>query len=295
MRIFVAGSSGQLASALKARASLHGHVVETFGRPALDLAVPGDFEGLIAAFAPNVVLNAAAYTAVDHAESQAGLAMAVNRGGAAHLARAAHRLELPFLHVSTDYVFDGEKGAPYVESDAPNPLGVYGGSKREGEEFVQNEHPGALIFRTGWVYGADGRNFVKTMISLAATKDRLDVVADRIGNPTHAADLADGLLAIAAQAADQAEGGIYHLAGSADASWFDLAEGVMARLEAAGLPVPMLSRSAGDDYVAPARRPRDSRLDCGLAERTFGVRLPGWPESLGPAVAAILNQERNAA
>ncbi|BCP54521.1 putative dTDP-4-dehydrorhamnose reductase [Kaistia sp. 32K] len=292
MRIFVAGSSGQLARALKARAAQHGHVVETFGRPALDLAVPGDFEGLIAAQAPDVVINAAAYTAVDRAESEAGLAMAVNRGGAGHLAAAARRLGLPFLHVSTDYVFDGEKGAPYVEGDATAPLGVYGTSKFEGEAAVLDAHPEALIFRTGWVYGADGGNFVRTMVRLAGEREHLDIVADRFGNPTHAADLADALLAIAPQARSGA--GIFHLAGSVEASWFDLAEGVMAQLEAAGRTVPALGRISGDAYVAPAPRPRDSRLDCSLAERTFGVRLPGWPDSLGAAVAAILIGERKA-
>jgi dTDP-4-dehydrorhamnose reductase len=293
MRIFVAGSSGQLARALKARALSHGHIVETFGRPALDLGVPDDFEALIAGFEPDLVINAAGYTAVDGAESAAGLAMAINRCGAAHLAATARRLGLPFLHVSTDYVFDGEKGEPYVENDTTNPLGAYGRSKCEGEARVRVEHPDAVIVRTGWVYSQDGGNFVHSMVRLAATRERLEIVADRFGNPTYAGDLADGLLAIAGRL-DRPRG-VFHLAGAIDASWYALAAGVMDRLEAAGLPTPELVPISGDNYSAPARRPRDSRLDCSLAETTFKVRLPGWPESLGVAVAAILNQERNAA
>lgn len=294
MRIFVAGSSGQLARALKARAAAHGHVVETFGRPRLDLASPEAAARLIDDFAPDLVLNAAAYTAVDKAESDVEAAMAINRDGAAILAATAGRRGLSFLHVSTDYVFDGEKGAPYIETDATNPLGVYGRSKLEGERQVLADNPDALIFRTGWVYGADGGNFVRTMVRLAGEREHLDVVADRFGNPTFAGDLADGLLAIAGRAKG-VSGGIFHLAGSAEASWFDLATGVMAQLTAAGCRVPTLARISGDAYVAAAARPRDSRLDCGLAERTFGVRLPGWPDSLGAVVASILDPERNAA
>lgn len=291
MRIFVAGASGQLARALKARAGAAGHVAETFGRPALDLASSADPAPAIAGFAADIVINAAAYTAVDKAESEPELALAVNRDGAARLAAAARRLGLPFLHVSTDYVFDGGKGAPYVEADATAPLGVYGRSKLEGEAAVLAAHPDALVFRTGWVYGADGRNFVRTMVELAAERDKLDIVADRFGNPTHAADLADGLLAIAGQAAENRGGGIFHLAGSEEASWHDLAGGVMGSLAAAGRRVPQLSPISGDAYVAAAARPRDSRLDGSLAARTFGVRLPGWRESVGVAVSAILEQQ----
>jgi len=294
MRIFVAGSSGQLARALKARGAAHGHLVETFGRPVLDLAVPDSAAALIEGFAPDLILNAAAYTAVDRAESEADLAMAINRDGAAQLAAGARKLDLPFLHVSTDYVFDGEKGSPHVEADATHPLGVYGHTKLEGERQVLAENPDALVFRTGWVYGADGGNFVRTMIRLAGERENLDIVADRYGNPTFAADLADGLLTIAGKARG-ASGGVFHLAGNAEASWFDLAAGVMARLSAAGRKVPTLGKISGDAYVAPAARPRDSRLDCTRAEQVFGVRLPGWPQSLGVAVDAILDSDRSAA
>jgi dTDP-4-dehydrorhamnose reductase len=291
MRIFVAGGSGQLARALKARGQEAGHVVETFGRPELDLASAADPASLIAGFEPDVVINAAAYTAVDKAEAEPELAFAVNRDGAARLAASARRLDLPFLHVSTDYVFDGEKGAPYREGDATAPLGVYGRSKLEGEAAVRTAHPDALIFRTSWVYGPDGGNFVRTMVRLAGERDRLDIVADRFGNPTSAADLADGLLAIAAQAADHRGGGIFHLAGADDASWHDLAGGVMAALAASGQRVPQLAPISGDAYVAAAARPRDSRLDCALAGQVFGARLPGWKASVGTAVAAILQAQ----
>ena len=291
MRIFVAGASGQLARALKARAGQAGHLAETFGRPALDLASSTDPAAAIAGFAADIVINAAAYTAVDKAEAEPGLAFSVNRDGAGRLAAAARRLGLPLLHVSTDYVFDGEKGAPYAEADATAPLGVYGRSKLEGEAAVRAAHPDALVFRTGWVYGADGRNFVRTMVELAATRERLDIVADRFGNPTYVADLAEGLLAIAGRAAGHRAGGIFHLAGADDASWHDLAGGVMTSLSAAGRSVPTLSSISGDGYVAAAARPRDSRLDCALVARTFGVCLPGWRERVGGAVSAILEQQ----
>jgi dTDP-4-dehydrorhamnose reductase len=291
MRIFVAGASGQLARALRARAGDCGHVVGTFGRPELDLASASDPATAIAGFAADIVINAAAYTAVDRAEAEPELAFAVNRDGAVRLAAAARRLGLPFLHVSTDYVFDGGKGAPYAEGDATAPLGIYGRSKLEGEAAVRAAHPDALVFRTSWVYGADGGNFVRTMVRLASERDKLDIVADRFGNPTFAADLADGLLAIAGQAGNDRGGGIFHLAGADDASWHDLAGGVMAALAAAGRPVPALSPISGDAYVAAAARPGDSRLDGSLAERTFGVRLPGWRASVGVAVSAILAQQ----
>jgi dTDP-4-dehydrorhamnose reductase len=294
MRIFVAGSAGQLARALTSRAAAHDQGVATFGRPEFDLARPDAMARVIAGFEPDLVINAAAYTAVDRAESEADLAMAINRDGAAQLAAVSRQLGLPFLHVSTDYVFDGEKGAPYVETDATHPLGVYGHTKLAGENAVLSQNPDALIFRTGWVYGPDGGNFVRTMVRLAGEKEHLDIVADRFGNPTSASDLADALLAIAHQAKGAA-GGVFHLAGGAEASWFDLASGVMARLAETGRKVPTLGRISGDAYVAPAARPRDSRLDCSLVERTFGVRLPGWTDSLGVTVDAILNPERNAA
>lgn len=294
MRIFVAGSTGQLARALKSRATAHDHVVATFGRPEFDLARPDAMARVIASFEPDLVINAAAYTAVDKAENEVDLAMAVNRDGAAQLAAISGELGLPFLHVSTDYVFDGEKGAPYVETDSTHPLGVYGRTKLAGEHEVLSRNPDALIFRTGWVYGPDGGNFVRTMVRLAAEKEHLDIVADRFGNPTSASDLAEALLTIALQAKGAA-GGVFHLAGGAEASWFDLASGVMARLAETGRKVPTLGKISGDAYVAPAARPRDSRLDCSLAERIFGVRLPGWPDSLGVAVDAILDSERNAA
>ncbi|MCX5578169.1 dTDP-4-dehydrorhamnose reductase [Kaistia terrae] len=294
MRIFVAGSAGQLARALTSRAAAHDQVVATFGRPEFDLARPAEMARVIAGFEPDLVINAAAYTAVDRAESEADLAMAINRDGAAQLAVVSRQLGLPFLHVSTDYVFDGEKGAPYVETDATHPLGVYGHTKLAGENAVLSQNPDALIFRTGWVYGPDGGNFVRTMVRLAGEKEHLDIVADRFGNPTSASDLADALLAIAHRAKGAA-GGVFHLAGGAEASWFDLASGVMARLAETGRKVPTLGKISGDAYVAPAARPRDSRLDGSLAERTFGVRLPGWTDSLGVTVDAILNPERNAA
>ena len=283
MKLLVLGSTGQLAVALAERGEALGHEVVRAGRPQLDLADPTGLGDLVGLAAPDAVINAAAYTAVDQAEDEIEQAIAINREGAAAAARAAEARGLPFLHVSTDYVFSGSKGSPYFEYDPVDPLNVYGRSKAEGESAVLAAHPSALVVRTSWVYAPWGRNFVRTMLRLGAERDRLSVVCDQTARPTEANALADGLIALAERLRGGAPGGLLHLAGRGETSWHGLAE---AALEGAGLttPVDPVPTSA---FPTRAVRPADTRLDLTRAEREYEVRLPEWRDSLQRCLARI--------
>jgi len=240
-------------------------------------------EAALLALAPDIVVSAAAYTAVDRAESEPELAMRVNRDGPAMLARAASRLGIPVVHLSTDYVFDGTKGAPYLETDAVRPLGVYGATKLAGERAIAEASDDYAILRTSWVYSPFGANFVKTMLRLAASRDRLTVVADQRGRPSYAPDIAAGIFAVARHLLETSapEGrGVFHLAGGGDATWQAFAAAIVAgAAERGGRAVPVDPITTAD-YPTPARRPADSRLDCGKIERIHGVALPHWRVSL---------------
>lgn len=292
MRVFVAGSAGQVARALIDRAP-KGVQLLALGRPEFDIE---SREGAhrIAEFAPDAIINAAAYTAVDAAESDSGRAFAINRDGAAWLAGIAAQRKIPFLHVSTDYVFDGARDGAYTEDDAPNPQTAYGRTKRAGEEAVLTTHPAALIFRTAWVYSPYGQNFVKTMLRLAAERESLRVVNDQVGNPTSAHDIAAALLDIAARLVgrDDHPRGIYHLAASGETTWYGFAEAIMrlaADLGGRAIPVAPIATA---DYPTPAKRPANSRLDCSKLDRDFGLRMPDWRDSLAVAMQALLSPPR---
>jgi dTDP-4-dehydrorhamnose reductase len=226
----------------------------------------------------------AAYTAVDKAEAEPTLAMAVNRDGAGALAAAAARLGVPFIHVSTDYVFDGRKDAPCREEDAPYPLGAYGRSKLEGEAAVRAACPAGIILRTSWVYSPFGQNFVATMLRLAATREKVQVVDDQHGAPTAAGDLAAAILALvelaAQRPADRTTGGIYHLTNAGETTWYGFAVAIFAGWAQRGHRVPLLEPITTAQYPTPARRPANSRLDCSKIARAFGLRLPPWQSSL---------------
>jgi dTDP-4-dehydrorhamnose reductase len=288
MKLFVAGSTGQLARSLVACAAAAGVETLALGRPRLDLE-RRQGEERIGAFAPDVMVNAAAYTAVDAAESDSARAFAVNRDGAAWLAGLAAQRGIPFLHISTDYVFDGTKVGAYTESDAPNPQTAYGRTKRAGEEAVLATHPSALIFRTAWVYSAYGQNFLRTMLRLAAERDTLRVVDDQFGNPTSAQDIAAALLDVARRVVNDNDGprGIYHLAATGETTWFGFAQAIMrlaAEHRLRSVPVMPITTA---DYPTAARRPANSRLDCGRLTRDFGLCLPNWRDSLAATVAAL--------
>ena len=298
MRLVVTGVHGQVVRALAERAPA-GVTVVPLGRPDLDLADAPAIAPALAAVGADVVINAAAYTAVDKAETERDAAFAINATGAGAVAAAAHGLGLPLIHVSTDYVFDGAKPAPYVETDPTGPTGVYGASKLAGEAAVMAAHPGAVIARTAWVYSPFGANFVKTMLRLAATREELGVVADQFGNPTSALDIADGLLQIAAnllaRPAEPALTGLFHMTGSGEASWAGFAEAVFAASAAHGGPVARVNPIATAQYPTPARRPANSRLDCTRLATVHGVRLPDWRGSAEQIVARLLAAEETIA
>ncbi len=291
MRIFVAGSSGQVAQALARAGAGRGLALALAGRPSFDLADAGRVSAAVSEFGPDIVINAAAYTAVDQAENEPEAAHAINAAGAGALAAAAAQAGAAMLHLSTDYVFDGTKDGPYLPDDPVAPLGVYGESKLAGERAVAAANPRHLIFRTAWVYSPYGKNFVRTMLRLAGDRDEVRVVADQLGSPTAALDIADGLLDVAAHVArtpDFAAWGVYHLAGSGTAAWADVAEETFAVSRAAGGPSASVTRITTAEFPTPARRPANSRLDTRRLEEVFGVRLPDWRQSVGDCVRELI-------
>lgn len=291
-RIAVTGTEGQVARSLIERGAAAQVDIVALGRPQLDLAAPQTIHRALEAARPDAIVSAAAYTAVDQAESEREAAFAVNAEGAGHVARAARDLGVPLLHLSTDYVFDGALDRPYLEDDAPCPTGVYGASKLAGEEAVLAAGGVAAVMRTAWVYSPFGRNFARTMVRLGSERDEVRVVADQIGCPTSALDIADALIAaarrLAAAPTDASLNGIFHLAGSQAASWQEFAQGIFDALAArtssrcAALPI------STSEYPTPARRPANSRLDGGKLARAYGLEIPGWPEALPPVIDRIL-------
>ena len=246
------------------------------------------FRSAVAAFRPDAIINAAAYTAVDAAETDEDEATAINTDGAAALAAIAHARGVPFLHISTDYVFDGTKDAPYVETDPTGPTGAYGRSKLAGEQAVMKVNPDALVFRTAWVYSPWGKNFLKTMLKLGATRDTLGVVADQVGNPTYAPDIATALVAVL-EKGTAGKAGVYHLAGTGSVSWHGFATRIFEAGERiAGQKAPTVNAITTADYPTPAKRPANSRLDCSKLEATFGIRLPAWEASTDACVKRLV-------
>jgi dTDP-4-dehydrorhamnose reductase len=284
--ILVTGLNGQLATALAERAEVH-----RVGRPAFDFDRSETIAASFHAARPRLVINAAAYTAVDAAESDRDAAYRANRDGPAALARLCAEADIPLIHLSTDYVFDGRKASPYVETDAVAPQGVYGASKLAGEQAVLGSGARAIILRTAWVYAPAGKNFVRTMLSLGKSRDRLSVVADQFGSPTVAGDLADAILGIIGRldrTGWQAEyAGVFHAAGTGETSWHGLAVATFAEAARHGAKVPEVAPIATADWPTPAKRPANSRLNCGRLGAVFGLRLPHWRESLARTIDTI--------
>lgn len=289
--ILVTGGSGQLARALAAAAT--DLMVRRVGRPDFDFDRPTTVDATFRDAAPALVVNAAAYTAVDAAETDAEAADRANRAGPAQLAALCAAAGVPLIHVSTDYVFDGGKGAPYVETDATAPQGVYGASKLAGEESVLASGARAVILRTSWVYAATGRNFVRTMLALGKTRERLTVVADQKGCPTAAADLAEAILALARRILHdgwrEQFGGIFNAAGSGWTTWHGLAVAAFREAQARdpARRMPEVVPIATTDWPTPAKRPADSRLDCAKLASVWDVRLPDWRDALRRTVAEM--------
>ena len=284
MKVVITGAGGQLGQALQASAPAEAGVV-ALDRAGLDIGDGDAVAAMVAANTPDLVINAAAYTAVDRAESDADAAWRINATGPGLLAGAAAARGARFIHVSTDFVFDGAGGVPYRPDQATAPLGVYGASKRAGEEAVQAAHPRALIVRTAWVYGATGHNFVRTMLRLMAERDEVRVVADQIGTPTYADGLARALWALDAAGAS----GIHHWTDSGAASWYDFAVAIQEEALALGLlgrAVPVIP-IATSDYPTPARRPFYSVLDKASAVALVGAPAPHWRVHLRDMLGVI--------
>ncbi|QHD69758.1 dTDP-4-dehydrorhamnose reductase [Sphingobium yanoikuyae] len=283
MKIAVTGTVGQVVTSLIERGTAAGHEVIAIGRPDLDLADSASVVRALSAATPDVIISAAAYTAVDKAESERDLAFAVNGAGPGAVAQTAKALGVPLIHISTDYVFDGTLDRPYVESDPTGPTGVYGASKLAGEQAVLDGHDNSAILRVAWVYSPFGGNFVKTMLRLAGDRDELGVVGDQVGNPTSSLTIADGIIQVATNMVSDSSSelrGIFHMTASGEASWADFAQAIFAASAARGGPTAAVRPIGTADYPTPATRPANSRLDCGLIARVHGVTLPEWRTSL---------------
>ena len=278
--MLVFGTSGQVAREL-ARIAPDAHFA---GREDADLTDPAICAALIRARRPAAVINAAAYTAVDRAEDEPELAMLINTDAPRAMAVACAEIGVPFVHISTDYVFDGAGDQPRTEDAQTGPLNVYGASKLAGERAIAKAGGQWAVMRTSWVFSAQGANFVKTMLRLGAGRPRLTIVADQIGGPTPAADIAQAALTIARAMQAGAKGGIYHFSGAPDVSWADFAREIFAQ---AGLAVEVVDIPTAD-YPTPAQRPLNSRLDCGKIMRDFGIERPDWRAGL----AAVLKELR---
>ena len=289
MRIVVTGQYGQVAASLADRGT--GVEVVLLGRPALDLLDRERVVSSIRRARPDVIINAAAYTAVDKAEAEPDLAMRINGDGAGFVAEAAASLGVPLLHLSTDYVFDGALARPYREDDTTGPTGAYGRSKLAGEESVLAACPNSIVLRTAWVYSPFGANFVRTMLRLGETREAVGVVADQRGNPTSALDIADALLAIARRMhADPSPAlrGIFHMTGGGEATWADFAEAVFDDATQRGRAPVRVDRITTADYPTAAKRPANSRLDTTKLRDAFGIGLPEWPTALSTCLDRLL-------
>lgn len=288
MKALILGSSGQVAQALMQSAGEVNAIA--LGRPDIDLADPASVKAAITAHRPDIVINAAAYTAVDKAESEPDAAFALNRDGPAAAAEAAHEIGAAFIHLSTDFVFDGTKAGAYLEDDATGPTGVYGQSKLEGEQAVTEAHPEAVTVRLSWVYAAHGANFAKTMLRLAETRDEIGVVHDQRGRPTAAEDIAPALwtLAKGLVAKGASPHRLYHLGPQGDASWAEFAAAIMDASQAAGGPSATIKRITTADYPTPAKRPANSVLDCSRIQQDWRIALPAWQEICARVVTGIV-------
>ncbi|HEY5796500.1 MAG TPA: dTDP-4-dehydrorhamnose reductase [Bosea sp. (in: a-proteobacteria)] len=295
MRIAVTGQSGQVVLSMLERAP-EGVTVVALGRPDLDLERLETIAPAITASRPDVIVNAAAFTAVDLAESQEEAAWLANGTAAGVVATAAARLGIPVIQISTDYVFDGSLGRPYREDDPVGPISAYGRSKLEGERAVFAATPDHAILRTAWVYSPFGKNFVRTMLRLAETRDEIAVVADQAGCPTSALDIADAIFAVArnltARPPDAALRGVFHMAAQGQAVWADVAAAIFAERQAVGGGPVVIKRIATSDYPTPARRPANSRLDSSRLAEIHGVRLPPWQGALAACVRRLLISEQ---
>lgn len=300
MKILVLGKNGQVGSELQRSLQGLGELIFC-GRDEADLSQPESLRYLLQEIQPQVIVNAAAYTAVDKAETEVGLAHVVNAVSPGVLAEEAYVLGAWLIHYSTDYVFNGSGTTPWVETSRTDPLNVYGMTKRAGEEAIEESGCKHLILRTSWVYGVEGGNFAKTMLKLAQERDALSVIADQFGAPTGAALLADvtaalipRLLSAEGEANARAWSGIYHLAAAGETTWYDYACFVLRTAQAAGVSLKVSPEAVkaipATDYPLPATRPANSRLNCQKLSQTFGLTLPEWQVGVQVMLEKYLKQ-----
>lgn len=297
MKILVTGREGQLVQSLIERSAYHtGIDVFPIGRPDLDLEHPQGIERLVEQVRPDLVVSAAAYTAVDQAEDEPGKAHAVNALGAEAVAAAAAAINVPVIHISTDYVFSGAAEHPYSENDPTGPRSVYGVTKLEGERLVAAAYPKHLIFRTAWVYSPFGKNFLKTMLRLAETRSEISVVADQWGNPTSALDIADAVLLAAARVcndADFSEYGVYHVTGTGHTNWSGFARHINDCSERLGGPSAKIREITTAEFPTKALRPTNSRLCNSRFQKVFDWRAPPWEEASASVVSRLKTAGRD--
>ncbi|HSZ75164.1 MAG TPA: dTDP-4-dehydrorhamnose reductase [Rhizomicrobium sp.] len=285
MRILIIGKNGQIARELARLAWPAQFHISQLSRAQCDLSDIASLGPIVEANTPDIVINAAAYTAVDRAESEPELAMRVNGDAPGALARVCAKTGAALIQLSTDYVFDGMKAGAYVEDDAVNPLSVYGRSKEAGEAAIRSTHDKHIILRTSWVFSAHGTNFVKTMVNLATTQPELRVVADQFGAPTPARDVAHALAAIAeAVAAGRAQWDTFHFTGTEPVTWHGFAEAIVAELGPARPKVTPISTA---ERPTPACRPANSVLDCAHIQRAYGLSQPSWREGMAQVLAEL--------
>ncbi len=281
--IAIIGSNGQLGWELVRKAAHNGFEALALEFPEIDITKQSSIHENLSSMDLALVINAAAYTAVDQAESEADLAFSVNRDGAANLAEFCEKATIPLVHISTDYVFDGSKIAPYFEDDPVAPLGVYGQSKEAGETEIRRRLQEHLIIRTAWLYGVHGNNFVKTMLRIGKERETMKVVADQTGCPTYAADLADALLAITNLILSEKKisWGTYHYCGKGSTTWHEFAQAIFKIAEKyEALLIRKVIPITTDEYPTPAKRPPNSVLDCSKIERNFSICPRPWEKSL---------------
>ncbi|MBK5474635.1 dTDP-4-dehydrorhamnose reductase [Pseudomonas sp. TH21] len=286
LKILITGQHGQVSLALQQRLQDLGELI-VLGRDQLDLADVDQIRQQVRAQRPDLIINAAAHTAVDQAESEADVAFAINAIAPGVLAEEAEALGIPLIHYSTDYVFDGNKPSPYTEADTPTPLGVYGQSKLAGEQAIAAVGGEYLILRTSWVYSNHGKNFLLTMQRLLQEKPHLRIVADQIGAPTWAGTIANSTRALIDrwQAGKAGEWGVYHLTAQGETSWFGFAAAIAEQLRAGGTACAELEAIPSSAYPTPAKRPLNSRLDCSRLQQQWQVSQPQWQDALRECLA----------
>jgi dTDP-4-dehydrorhamnose reductase len=294
MKMLITGAHGQLGREIIDVMQSKGCPVQAPPEDDLDITDLDKIDHLITDLQPDLMINTAAYTQVDKAETDEALAFKVNKTGCTNLARMCTKHKIPLVHISTDYVFDGQKGTPYVETDPISPVGVYGRSKAEGESEIRSILKEHIIIRTSWLYGTHGQNFVKTMLNLATSKKEIQVVADQYGSPTNAADLARAILTIAEQLQSGAENnwGTYHYCGQGVISWHIFAEKIIELTRQQGRDrKTRVEPVTTAEYPTPAERPVYSALDCSRIYKQFNISPQPWEKSLETTIRKLLNTQ----